>query len=174
MSDPKDTLDRKTFLTRSAALLAGGAAFARTALSYSRIPGANDRISLCHIGIGSRGEELDLIASQLKSSHNVEMTTVCDLWRVNREKAVATNTKYYRRAPRDFQYVEEVLALKDVDAVLISTPEHSHSPILKMAAEAGKDAYVEKPMGNVLAEAKAARDAVTKNNRVVQVGTQHR
>ena len=50
--------------------------------------------------------------------------------------------------------------MKDVDAVMISTPEHSHSPILKMAAEAGKDAYVEKPMGNVLAEAKAARDTV--------------
>ena len=55
------------------------------------------------------------------------------------------------------------MRLKDVDAVIISTPEHSHSPILKMAAEAGKDAYVEKPMGNVLAEAKAARDAVMQN-----------
>src|SRR5207344_1706663 len=106
MSDPKDMMDRKTFLTKSATLLAGGAAFAGTALSYSRIPGANDRISLCHIGIGMRGEELDIIASQLKTSHNVEMTTVCDLWRMNREKAVAANTKYYGRAPRDYQYVE--------------------------------------------------------------------
>ena len=64
--------------------------------------------------------------------------------------------------------------MKDLDGVLISTPEHSHSPILKMAAEAGKDAYVEKPMGNVLAEAKAARDAVLHAKTVVQVGTQHR
>ncbi len=173
MSDPK-SMDRKTFLTKSAALLAGGAAAASTALSYGRIAGANDRISLCHIGNGSRGEDLDLIASQLKSSHSVEMTTVCDLWRVNREKAVATNTKYYGRTPRDFQYFEDVLALKDVDAVIISTPEHSHSPILKMAVEAGKDAYVEKPMGNVLQDVKAARDAVVKSNRIVQVGTQHR
>jgi len=174
MSDPENTMDRKAFLTKSAVLLAGGAALASSALSYSRIAGANDRISLCHIGNGSRGEELDVIASQLKTSHNVEMTTVCDLWRVNREKAIATNAKYYGRTPRGFQYFEEVLALKDVDAVIISTPEHSHSPILKMAVEAGKDAYVEKPMGNVLAEAKAARDAVTKSGRIVQVGTQHR
>jgi predicted dehydrogenase len=72
------------------------------------------------------------------------------------------------------QHVEELLAMKDVDGVLISTPEHSHSPILKMAAESGKDAYVEKPMGNVLAEAKAARDAVLQAKTVVQVGTQHR
>ncbi len=174
MSDADGMMNRKTFLTKSAALLAGGAAFANTALSYDRIAGANDRISLAHIGNGSRGEDLDWIASQLKTSHNVEMTTVCDLWRVNRERAIATNAKYYGRAPRGFQYLEDVLALKDVDAVLISTPEHSHSPILKMAVEAGKDAYVEKPMANVLVEAKAARDAVMKSNRIVQVGTQHR
>jgi predicted dehydrogenase len=174
MSDPESKMDRKTFLSKSGRLLAGGAAFASTALSYDKIAGANDRISLCHIGNGSRGQDLDWIASQLKTSHNVEMTTVCDLWRVNREKAIATNAKYYGRTPRGFQYLEDVLALKDVDAVIISTPEHSHSPILKMAVDAGKDAYVEKPMGNVLEEVKAARDAVTKNNRIVQIGTQHR
>jgi predicted dehydrogenase len=174
MHEPKSTMDRKTFLTKSATLLAGSAAVANSALSYGRIAGANDRISLCHIGNGSRGRDLDLIASQLKTSHNVEMTAVCDLWRLNREKAIATNTKYYGRAPRGYQYVEEVLALKDVDAVIISTPEHSHSPLLKMAVEAGKDAYVEKPMGNVLGEAKAARDTVLKSDRIVQMGTQHR
>ena len=165
MSDPEQTIDRRKFLTKSAALLAGGAAFASTALSYDRILGANDRISLCHIGNGSRGGDLDWIVSQLKTSQNVEINTVCDLWRLNREKAVAVNTKYYGRAPRAYQYLDDVLALKDVDAVIISTPEHSHSPILKMAVEAGKDAYVEKPMGNVLAEAKAARDATMKSKQ---------
>ena len=174
MSHPGGTMDRKKFLATSATLFAGGAAFAGSALSYSKIAGANERISLCHIGTGSRGHDLDWIASQLKTSHNVEMVCVCDLWRVNREKAIATNGKYYGRAPRGFQYVEDVLALKDVDAVIISTPEHSHSVILKMAIEADKDAYVEKPMGNVLDEVKAARDAVTKRGRIVQVGTQHR
>jgi len=174
MSDPEQSIDRRKFLTKSAALLAGGAAFASTALSYDRILGANDRISLCHIGNGSRGGDLAWIVSQLKTSQNVEINTVCDLWRLNREKAVAVNTKYYGRAPRSYQYLEEVLALKDVDAVIISTPEHSHSPILQMAVEAGKDAYVEKPMGNVLGEAKAARDATMKSKRIVQVGTQHR
>jgi predicted dehydrogenase len=168
------SIDRRTFLSQSAAALAGGTVLATTALSYANILGANDRISLCHIGIGGRGRELDWIAAQLKTSHNAEMTTVCDLWSVNREKAVAANTKYYGRAPRAFQYLEDALALKDVDAVLISTPEHSHSPILKMAVDAGKDAYVEKPMGNVLEEAKAARDAALEHKRIVQVGTQHR
>jgi predicted dehydrogenase len=174
MSDPQDTIDRREFLTKSATLIASSTAFARTALSYDKILGANDRISLAHIGNGSRGEDLDWIAAQLKTSHKVEMTTVCDLWKLKRDAAVAVNEKSYGRAPRSYQYLEDVLALKDVDAVIISTPEHSHSPILKMAVEAGKDAYVEKPMGNVLAEVKAARDATMKSKRIVQVGTQHR
>jgi predicted dehydrogenase len=167
-------INRRTFLSKSAAVIATGAILPRTALSYDNIVGANDRISLGHIGIGSRGDDLDLIASKLKSTHHVEMTAVCDLWKVNREKATATNAGYYGRAPRAVQHLEELLAMKDVDAVLISTPEHAHSPILKMTAEAGKDAYVEKPMGNVLAEAKAARDAVLQAKTIVQVGTQHR
>ncbi len=173
MSDSSE-LNRRDFLGKSAAVLAGSAVLPRTALSYERIVGSNDRIALGHIGIGSRGGDLDQIASKLKTSHNVEMIASCDLWTVNREKAVATNTSYYERAPRGVQHAAELLAMKDVDGVLISTPEHTHSPILKLAAEAGKDAYVEKPMGNVLAEAKAARDAVLQAKTIVQVGTQHR
>ena len=171
---PDRSMNRRDFLEKSAVAVAGAAVLPHTALSYGRIIGANDRISLGHIGIGSRGTELDLIASKLKDSHNVEMTAVCDLWKVNREKAVARNTGYYGRTPRAVQHPEELLALKDVDGVLISTPEHTHSPILKLAAEAKKDAYVEKPMGNVLSEAKAGRDAVLQANTIVQVGTQHR
>lgn len=168
------SMDRRTFLEKSAAAIAGTVVLPRTAFSYGRILGANDRISLGHIGNGSRGGDLDQIASRLKTSHNVEMAAVCDLWTVNREKATATNGKFYGRTPHAVQHPEELLAMKDVDGVLISTPEHSHSPILKLAAEAGKDAYVEKPMGNVLSEAKAARDAVIQAKTIVQVGTQHR
>jgi predicted dehydrogenase len=174
MSESSDGINRRKFLNQSAAVIAGSVVLPRTALSYENIVGANDRISLAHVGNGSRGGDLDVIASKLKSSHNVEMVAVCDLWKGNREKAVATNTGYYGRAPKGIQYIEDVLAMKDVDGVLISTPDFSHSPLLKLAAEAGKDTYIEKPMGNVLSEAKAARDAVLHAKTVVQVGTQHR
>ena len=174
MSESSRQINRRAFLNNSAAALAASTLLPRTALSYSKTLGANDRIALAHIGIGNRGRELDEISSKLKSSHNVEMIAVCDLWKENREKAVVTNTSYYGRAPRPVQYVEDLLAMKDIDGVMISTPEHSHSPILQLAAEAGKDAYVEKPMGNVLAEIKAARQAVLEAKTVVQVGTQHR
>src|SRR6476620_2748306 len=106
-------INRREFLEKSAAAVAAGAVLPHSALSYSRILGANDRISLGHVGIGNRGRDLDLITSKLKSSHNVEMTAVCDLWTVNREKAAATNTGYYGRAPRAVRYVEELLAMKD-------------------------------------------------------------
>src|SRR5260370_17761282 len=110
MSGCEGTIDRKRFLAKSAALLAGGAAFASTALSYGRIVGANDRIALAHIGNGSRGADLDWIVSQLKSSHNVEMTTVCDLWRVNRQKANPVNKKYYGRGPARLSSFLDLLA----------------------------------------------------------------
>jgi predicted dehydrogenase len=173
MSDSEGRIGRRDFLGRTGRLT-GGAALATTALSYARILGANDRISLGHLGIGNRGGNLVEIAGALKDSQNVEMTAVCDLWTVNRERAVQANAKLYGRAPRAFGHPEDLLALEDVDGVLISTPEHSHSPLLRMAAEAGKDVYVEKPMGNVLEDLKAARAAVVRNKRVVQVGTQHR
>ena len=173
MGNATGDMNRRAFLS-TVTVIAGSAAFGSTALSYARIVGSNDRISLGHIGIGSRGDDLTEIVRRLKDSHKVDMTAVCDLWSVNRDKARTANGKYYGREPRAMQHVEDLLALKDVDAVLISTPEHSHSPILKLAAEQGKDAYVEKPMGNVLAEVKAARDAVVTRNLIVQVGTQHR
>src|SRR5262249_9375607 len=99
---------------------------------------------------------------------------VCDLWKVNREKAEAKAKDAYGRAPRAFQHMEDLLALQDVDAVIISTGDFQHAPILKLAAEAGKDVYCEKPFANVLEEAKSARDAVLARDVIVQMGTQHR
>ena len=164
--------NRRTFLAGAGAAL-GASALGSTALSYSRILGANDRISLGHIGCGRRGLGLQTIARGLKG-RNLEMTAVCDLWKVNREAAAARTESWYGRAPRSFQYMEDLLALKDVDAVLISTADFQHATHLKTAVDAGKDAYCEKPMANDLAEAKAARDAVLRSDRIVQVGTQHR
>ena len=67
--------------------MAGAAAMGSTALSYGRIIGANDRISVGHIGVGNRGRELASILAGLKDRSNLEMTAVCDLWKVNRERA---------------------------------------------------------------------------------------
>src|SRR3954453_24042542 len=133
MEPPNPRMSRRT-------LLMAGASLGVSAISYGRIAGANDRISLGHIGVGNRGRELASVVADLKERHNVEMTAVCDLWSVNRERAVKAALDEYRRAPRSFQYFEDLLELKDVDAVLISTADFQHAPLLKLAAEAGKDA----------------------------------
>jgi predicted dehydrogenase len=165
---------RRAFLNQTAAAIAAAGVLSSTAFSYSRIKGANDRILLGQIGIGGRGSELAWIASRLKDKHNVEMAAVCDLWKVNREKAAARAESVYGRAPRAFRNMEELLDQKDIDAVLVATADFQHAPILRMVAEAGKDAYCEKPMANDLAEAKAARDAVLARDVIVQIGSQHR
>src|SRR5262249_47621694 len=136
--------------------------------------GANDRISLGQVGIGRRGRELASVVADLEDRHNGEMTAVCDLWKVNRERAAKTASAGYGRPPRPFRNLEDLLEPKDVDAISISTADFQHAPLLWLAAEAGKDAYCEKPMGNVLEEARAARNAVRERNLVVQIGTQHR
>jgi len=174
MENSEGKFNRREFLHKGTVMTVGSAALTNTALSYTRILGANDRISLGHIGVGNRGSELDGIVARLKDEKKVEMTAVCDLWTQNLERAVAANQKYYNKAPRGVQHPQQLLALKDLDAVIVSTPEHSHSPVLKMVAEAGKDGYCEKPMGNVLEEVKAAREAVRSRNLIVQIGTQHR
>ncbi|MCL5745700.1 MAG: Gfo/Idh/MocA family oxidoreductase, partial [Acidobacteria bacterium] len=132
------------------------------------------RILLGHIGTGARGRGLAYIVSRLKESHNVELIAVCDLWNARRERAAEEARAAYGRPARSFQYMEDLLALPDVDAVLISTADFQHATHLRTAVEAGKDAYCEKPFANDLAEAKAARDAVLGCGRIVQIGTQHR
>src|SRR5262245_55393311 len=166
-------INRRSFLNQATTLVVGAGAISSVASSYNRILGANDRISLGHIGVGRRGRELAGIVARLKEK-NVEMTAVCDLWKINREAAAAQANKDYGRAPRAFQYMDELLALKDVDAVLVSTADFQHATHLKLVAEAGKDCYCEKPMANDLEEANAARDAVIKSNRIAQIGTQRR
>ena len=119
---PSQKINRRSFINQATTLVVGSGAFSASASSYNRILGANDRISLGHIGVGRRGKELAWIVAKLKEK-NVEMTAVCDLWKINREAAAAQATKDYGRAPRAFQYMEELLALRDVDAVLVSTAD---------------------------------------------------
>ena len=155
-------------------MLAGPSLMGATAISYARVAGSNDRIQLGHIGAGNRGRELASVVAGLKASHNVEMIAVCDLWATNRNRAAKAAADEYGRTPASFPYLEDLLNVKDLDAVIISTADFQHAPLLRLAAEAGKDAYCEKPMATDLAEAKAARDAVLSRKLIVQIGTQHR
>ena len=132
----ENKVGRREFIQKGAMLATATAAVSSTALSYSRIPGSNDRISIGHIGIGSRGSELDRMVAQLSKSKNVQMVAVCDLWTVNRDRAVAFNTKAYGAAPKVAAVPEELLKLKELDAVIISTA-HDRVDYRKLAEWAG-------------------------------------
>ncbi len=157
------------------AAAAGSAALAMSATSYSRVIGANERISIGIIGCGSRGVGAHMAGvNDHAKTQNIEITAVCDPWRVRQEVASATAKEWYGREARKFSSYRDLLALKDVDAVMIASCDHQHTTHLKAAAEAGKDAYCEKPLAMRLDRLIDACDAVKKANTVVQIGTQLR
>jgi predicted dehydrogenase len=167
----QDALTRRNFVkqvTLGTAAVAGGALLSRAA------GGANERIGVAFIGTGDRGSYLMKELLPLGDKCNVEVRAVCDVWRKNREAAVARVKESGGREPKQFTRFTDLLALPEVDAVIIATPDFSHGPILVAALEAGKDVYVEKPMTIDIGSANRALDLARSGNRVVQAGTQRR
>ena len=107
-------------------------------------------------------------------AQNIEITAVCDPWRPRREEAAATTEEWYGREARQFVSYRDLLALDDLDAVMIASCDHQHTTHLKAAAKAKKDVYCEKPLAMDLDRLKSACDAVKKSGVVCQIGTQLR
>jgi predicted dehydrogenase len=162
-----NTLDRRRFLGASAAALAA-------ASSTTSARGANETIRVGVIGPGGRGTAVMKECIEYGSQYNARVTSVCDIWKQRLDAAAKLVGESYGTQANTFPRHEDLLADKDIDAVIIATPDHQHSKMLKAAVEAGKDVYCEKPMGNVLAELNAANEAVKKTGRIVQIGTQRR
>lgn len=140
---------------------------ATTALSYSRILGANDRIQMGLIGCGGRG--MGVIGTFMRPENNVAVNAVCDVWseRIDAARNKAPDAKSYKDH-------RKVLEAKDIDAVLIATPDHWHAGIAIDALNAGKDVYVEKPLTLKPEEGPPIVKAARVNERVCQVGMQQR
>jgi predicted dehydrogenase len=149
-------LDRRHFLRGASAL---------TALSYSRVLGANDRIQLGVIGCGDRGR-YDMGNFQ---KANADVVAVCDIYGAQIDKA-------REKAPqaKGFKDHRALLDLKEVDVALIATPDHWHAAIAIDALNAGKDVYVEKPLTRTIEEGPPIVKAARVNERVCQVGMQQR
>ncbi len=160
-------------MSRRALFVAAGTTFSARAAG-GKGSSANDRLNIGMIGVGGRGTALmKWIYSQSKR-HNAAVIAVCDVWRPNRERAAARAKEWFGTEPKQFSRFQDLLALEQVDAVVIATPDFAHTPILIAAMKAGKDAYVEKPMSIEIGEANEALDLARKTARVVQVGTQYR
>lgn len=167
-------LSRRGFL-RTTGAGAVGAVLASSASSYARILGANDRVRVGIVGFSDRCRSA-LIPAFLKQSDalNFEIVAVSDLWSVRRDEAVAHLEKVAGKRPVAVRNNDELYARKDVDAVIIATADFQHALHGVEAVRAGRDAYVEKPLANTMADARAIRQAVKETGKIVQIGTQRR
>jgi len=161
-------------LTTRRNFMAGAAAAGTAFFIGNAAAKPNDRLGIAFIGCGIRANNhLDELWRKMDAL-NIEVRALADVWKVNLEKTADKIKEKTGKRPQTFQRYGDLLALKDVDAVFITTPDFAHCPILVDAAKAGKHAYVEKPMASTLADANAAVDAVTTSGIVCQVGTQRR
>ncbi len=140
---------------------------AATALSYSRIQGANDRVQAGFIGYGLIGAQH---VFDFKNQRDVDLAAMSDCYQPRLEQGVQACGGRAKAYP-DFR---KLLDDKTIDAVIVSTPDHWHALATIMACAAGKDVYVEKPLTLFIAEGQWMLKAARKYNRVVQVGTQQR
>jgi len=154
-------------LTRRNFSQLGLAAITWSALSRSRIWGANDRIRLGFIGVGNRGGQL---LDAFLVHKDMEVAVLCDVFEPYLERAQA---KLPAKVPQEIDF-RKVLERTDVDAVVIATPDHWHAIQTIWACKAGKDVYVEKPLSITVVEGRKMVEAARKYNRVVQVGTHRR
>jgi predicted dehydrogenase len=140
--------------------------------SLAAVRAPSDRIRIGLIGAGGRAG--DHFAELTKKDLNARITHVCDVWRPAREKFAAQVKQAWGAEPKTCTRYQDLLADKDVDAVILTAPDHTHSRMLADAVVAGKDVYCEKPMGTILSEARDAFIAVKRSKQVVQIGTQRR
>src|SRR5262249_47335884 len=115
-------LSRRDFLGVSGTA-ATGLALTSPAAIFARRAGGNDRLSIGVVGTGDRGLHLLKIFFGLGQDARAEVTAVCDLWQRNRERGAQQVKDATSREPRQFKYLEEMLAAKDLDAVILATPD---------------------------------------------------
>ncbi len=150
-------IGRRAFITATVGM---------TAASYMKVLGANDAIQLGVIGAGDRGRfDMNLFLV----NPGVRVTGICDVWadQIERARQRATEAK-------GFSDHRQLLEMKDLDAVLIATPDHWHAACTIDSLNAGKDVYVEKPLTRTIEEGPMIVKAARVNQRVCQVGMQQR
>jgi predicted dehydrogenase len=163
---------RRNFLLSSGKGLAGAAlaSVGLSALSSERVLGANERINIALIGCGGRGR----MVLRALIEQGAQATYVCDLHPERLDQAVQQVAEVQEHKPNKVKDMRQVFDAKDVDAVVIATPDHWHALPTILACQASKDVYVEKPHAHSIWEARKMIEAARKYNRVVQVGTQSR
>lgn len=165
-------MDRREFLKGAAVGAVGLPTFVPSSVFGASAPG--NKVNIAAIGVGGRGGG-NIWNSFVNNNPDARVVAVCDCFRSRREGLTGRiNDKYGDKVCDAVADFREVLSREDVDAVVVSTQDHWHVPIAYYAAKAGKDMYVEKPLGVAMAWAWKLREIVVKNGVIFQYGTQQR
>ena len=175
------TISRRTFVRNSAAVsalaVAAPSIIPSSALGNDDVAAPSNRITLGFIGIGKQASGH---LGYLTGRKETQTLAVCDIHKLRRESAHETVVKKYADLERKnatcdaYADYHDVLGRKDIDAVVIGTPDHWHTLLNIEAAKAGKDIYCEKPLTLTIHEARTVIEAVRKHDRVFQTGSQQR
>jgi predicted dehydrogenase len=184
MQDPKNAINRRNFLktTAKGAIATSLAITGFPTIVPASVLGKNapsNRINVGAIGTGRISRDHDIPGTIQHEMANI--MAVCDLDTKRAEDARKLVNGYYsKKSGKAYDGVavyhdyREMLQNKDIDAVLISTPDHWHAPIAILAAELGKDIYMQKPASLTIAEGRAMSNAVHRTGRILQIGSQQR
>jgi len=173
MKKPTSRVSRRRFVRTAAAAVAAPAIVPRSVFGQGDNSAPNDRIGVGIIGPGKMGSGWHV--STLLGFSDVQILAMCDVDTTRREfNKKRVDDKYGNSDCTPYNHFRDVLARKDVQAVLIATPDHWHAIPIIEACQAGKDVYCEKPLTLTILEAKRCIDAVRKYKRVFQTGSQQR
>jgi predicted dehydrogenase len=169
-------ITRRHFLKRNLgstlALAAVPSLIPATAIGRNGDTAANSRIQVGCIGVGPQGRG---VMGNFLAQSDCRVLAVCDVAKRNLNEALAqVNKQYADHACATYHHFQELLEREDIDAVLIASPDHWHVGMAVEAARAGKDMYLEKPMGLSVAEDQVLRKVVQNEERIFQFGTQQR
>jgi predicted dehydrogenase len=180
----KNAMNRRDFVGKAATALAGIMIVPRHVLGGTRPDGTkyiapSDIISLGFIGTGKQGRGL---TNSFLSTNEARIVAMSEVYKAKAQLTIDRIKTFYEKNPQSGTYSEipvyndfrELLARKDVDAVVIATPDHWHAAMAVRAAEAGKDIYCEKPLALTVKEGRAMVNAARKYNRVFQTGSMQR
>jgi predicted dehydrogenase len=162
-------MTRRTFIGTGSAALAAAASL--KTMVAARAAGANEKINIALIGCGGMGRYK---LGNFCDSKQVNVVAVCDIDDKCMNDAVALVEQKLGTQPAKIKEFRKVLDRKDIDAVIVGTPDHWHAIPMILACQAEKDVYCEKPCCHNIREGVAMRKAAEKYKRVVQVGTHQR
>lgn len=172
MEDAVHTLTRRGFLLSSSKkLLKGATVAALGGVGSKRVMGANDKVVLALVGCGGRGLQ---VLKDFSKRSDVLVSYLCDLNEERGKREFEDLKQQHNSSLKKVKEYQRILDDKSVDAVIVATPDHWHSPLSIYCCQAGKDVYVEKPPSHNVWEGRKVVEAARKYDRVVQVGTQNR